>query len=318
MALFCTDTFHAAHGDRIAAIAPDLEVIELRRGVEVTPEEIERITIVFFSDDAWPDRAPSFFKVALAATNTQWLHSMSAGVDSRVFSMVLERGVRLTPSSGASAPPIAHTVILYLLALGHGLPARMRDQAAHRWAPASFEELGGRRIVVVGYGPIGREVVRLATAFGMEPTIVRRAARGDEPCPVIPLAELGRAAESADAFVLALPLTDDTRGIVDAAVIRRLPETSLVVNVGRGELVDQPALTAALADGRLGGAGLDVFDPEPLPPDDPLWDLPNVIITPHNSGASDGTARRVADLFLDNLARWFDGRELRNEVTSPT
>jgi phosphoglycerate dehydrogenase-like enzyme len=318
VALFCTDTFHAAHEERIAAIAPDLEVIVLREGIEVTVEELDRITIAFFSDDAWPDRARSFFKVALAAPNIEWLHSMSAGVDSPVFGRFLERGARLTTSSGASAVPIANTVILYLLALGHGLPAWLRAQAEHRWAPAPFQELGDRRITVVGYGPIGQEVVRLATAFGMRPTIVRRAARGDEPCPVIPLAELGRAAETADAFVLALPLTDDTRGIVDASVIARLPESALFVNVGRGELVDQPALTAALAAGRLGGAGLDVFDPEPLPPEDPLWDLENVIVSPHNSGSTDGTARRVSELFLDNLARWVDGRELRNEVTSPT
>jgi phosphoglycerate dehydrogenase-like enzyme len=116
VALFCTDTFLDEYRDRIIEIAPDLDVIALRRGEEVADEDIERITIAFFSNDAWPERAAPFFKVALAAQNIQWLHSMSAGVDSPVFATFLDRGARLTTSSGASAPPIAGTVMLYLLA----------------------------------------------------------------------------------------------------------------------------------------------------------------------------------------------------------
>ena len=317
MALFCTDTFHDEHRSAIARAAPELEVIELRQGIEVSDDEIDRISIAFFSNDAWPERAGSFFKVALAAPNLEWFHSMSAGVDSPVFSTFLERGARLTTSSGASAPPIAGTVMLYLLALSRGLPEWFRAQTRHEWAPAPFRDLEGLRIVVVGFGPIGQEVVRLATAFGMRPTVVRRRAVGDEACPVIDLADIGEAAAQADALVVALPLADETRGLIDREVIDRLPSGALFVNVGRGELVDQRALTEALAGGRLGGAGLDVFDPEPLPAEDPLWDLPNVIISPHNSGSADSTTRRVAEIFLDNLERFVAGRELRNEVLAP-
>jgi D-2-hydroxyacid dehydrogenase (NADP+) len=314
VALFCTDTVLDAYGRRIRSIAPDLEVIALRPGEEIAPADIERITIAFFSNDAWPDRAGAFFTVALATTNLRWFHSMSAGVDSPVFSTFLERGARLTTSSGASAPPIAGTVMLYLLALSRDLPGWLRSQAAHEWAPAPFRELDGQRIVVVGYGPIGQEVVRLATALRMEPVVVRRAARGDEPCPVRPLSELADAVVDADAVVVALPLAPETRRIVSTEVIAAMAEHAVFVNVGRGELVDQAALTDALVSGRLGGAGLDVFDPEPLPADDPLWDLPNVIISPHNSGSSDGTDGRVAEIFLDNLARFVNGEPLRNEV----
>ncbi len=316
MALFCTDTILDAHGDRIAAIAPDLDVIALRPGEEVSPDDIERITIAFFSNDAWPERAAPFFKVVLAANNIEWFHSMSAGVDSPVFSTFLERGARLTTSSGASAPPIAGTVMLYLLALSRGMPGWLRAQSAHEWSPSTFRELEGQRLVVVGYGPIGLEVVRLGTAFRMDPVVVRRASRGDEPCPVIALTELTRAVSDADAVVVALPLAPETRGIISAEVIEAMPANSVFVNVGRGELVDQGALTNALASGRIAGAGLDVFDPEPLPPDDALWDLPNVIISPHNSGSTDGTTRRVAEIFLDNLGRFVRGDALRNEVTS--
>ncbi len=315
MALFCTDTFAGAYTAEIATAAPDLDLIVLRDGEEISPSDIERITVAFFSNDAWPDRASRFFKVALAAPNIEWFHSMSAGVDSPVFSMFLDRGARLTTSSGASAPPIAGTVMLYLLALSRGLPRWLQAQAEHDWSPALFRDLEGQRLVVVGYGPIGQEVVRLATAFRMDPVVVRRSARGDETCPVRPLSELTAAVRDADAVVIALPLAPETRGIISADVIASMPSRAMFVNVGRGELVDQAALTDALTAGRLSGAGLDVFDPEPLPPDDALWDLPNVIISPHNSGSSDATTARVAKIFLDNLARFVRGDPLRNEVT---
>jgi phosphoglycerate dehydrogenase-like enzyme len=240
---------------------------------------------------------------------------MSAGVDSPVFSTFLERGVRLTTSSGATAPPIAGTVMLYLLALGRDLPRWLRAQAAHEWAPSRFRELDGQRIAVVGFGPIGQEIVRLATAFRMDPIVVRRSSRGDEPCPVRTLDEIEEVVRDVDAVVVALPLTPETRGLISADVLAAMRPNSVFVNIGRGELVDQAALTDALASGRLAGAGLDVFDPEPLPPDDPLWDLPNVIISPHMSGSSDGSARRVAEIFLDNLGRFVRGEPLRNEVT---
>jgi D-2-hydroxyacid dehydrogenase (NADP+) len=316
VALFCTDTVLDAYGDRIARIAPDLEVVALRPGEDISADDIERITVAFFSNDAWPERAAAFFKVALGATNLEWFHSMSAGVDSPVFSTFLERGARLTTSSGASAPPIAGTVMLYLLALSRNLPRWLRSQAAHEWSPGPVRELDGQRLVVVGYGPIGQEVVRLATAFRMDPVVVRRSARGDEPCPVRPLSELAHTVREADAVVVALPLAPQTRGIISADVIAAMPSDAVFVNVGRGELVDQPALTDALASGRLAGAGLDVFDPEPLPPDDALWDLPNVIISPHTSGSSEGTAARVAEIFLDNLGRFVRGEALHNEATS--
>ena len=121
---------------------------------------------------------------------------------------------------------------------------------------------------------------------------------------------------SVDVVVVALPLADETRGLISRDVIARMRSDTLFVNVGRGELVDQDALTDALRSGRLAGAGLDVFSPEPLPADDPLWELPNVIITPHNSGTTDGHLERTAMIFLDNLARFGHGTRARNEVSA--
>jgi phosphoglycerate dehydrogenase-like enzyme len=228
--------------------------------------------------------------------------------------MMVDRGVAITTSSGSSATPIASTVMMYLLALSRHLPSMLQAQQDHRWDWQRWSDLAGRPVTVLGFGPIGQEVVRLATAFGMVPTAVRRRVRGDEPCPTRTLDEITSAVADAAAVVVALPLTDETRGLVSADVIAAMHPGTLFVNVGRGEVVDQQALTAALVEGRLGGAGLDVFDPEPLPADDALWDLPNVIVTPHNSGSTDTTARRAEEAFLVNLERWCSDRPLINRV----
>ena len=312
--LFCTDTFYAQYAERLALIAPDLEVVTLDGEGPVSEADLERVTITFFSSDAWPERAAHFFGAAMQTPKLQWLHTMSAGVDSPIFASFTERGVRLTNSSGTSAAPIARTVMMYLLALSRDLPGMVRAQDRGEWTWKRWRELEARSVAVVGWGPIGQEVARLADAFGMAPTIVRRAARGDEPYPVRPLSDLVQIAADHDSMVVALPLTDDTAGIISAEVLDALGADGLFVNVGRGELVDQRALTAALVEGRLGGAGIDVTDPEPLPVDDPLWAAPNLIITPHNSGSTDGTRRRADEVFLDNLARWIAGEQFPNEV----
>ncbi len=312
--LFCTDDFAARHGSRLEAIAPDLELVTLDGDEEVTDADLARITLAFFSHDAWPERAVHFFGVALRAERLRWLHTMSAGVDSPIFTTFTDRGVHLTTSSGSSAAPIARTVLMYLLALSRDLPAMIRAQDRAEWNWHRWNELGGRSVAVVGWGPIGQEVARLAEAFTMVPTIVRRSARGDEPHPVRPLSELADVARTHDVVVVALPLTPDTEGIITAEVLDAIGPNGYFVNVGRGELVDQPALTAALVEGRLGGAGLDVTTPEPLPADDPLWAAPNLIITPHNSGSTDGTGRRADEAFLANLERWVAGTDLVNEV----
>jgi phosphoglycerate dehydrogenase-like enzyme len=312
--LFCTDTCWNDHGDDIRAIAPNLDIVLLSGDEPVSGADLERITLAFFSHDAWPERAANFMGAALRAPNLAWLHSMSAGVDSPVFATFRDNGVRLTNSSGSSSAPIARTVMMYLLALARDLPRMMRAQARAEWEWARWTELDGHRVAVLGYGPIGQEVVRLCGEFGMVPVIVRRAAHGDEPCETRPLSELSEVVAGVDAVVVALPLTDDTRGLISADVIAAMRAHAFFVNVGRGELVDQVALVDALANGRLGGAGLDVTDPEPLPPQNPLWSLPNVIITPHNSGSTDGTGRRAAERFLANLSTWVADRTLVSEV----
>jgi phosphoglycerate dehydrogenase-like enzyme len=294
----------AAPGVPRVVVAPDGAV----RG---NPADVE---LAFFSGDFFPDRVRDFVLALRDAPRLRWLHTFSAGVDHPWFQTLRARGVRLTTSSGAHAVPIAQTVLLYLLALSRGLPAWMDAQRRRAWEPHDVRELSGLVLGVVGLGPIGLEVARLGAAFGMRVVGARRTPRGDEPCETWPLARLDELCARADALVLALPLTDDTRHLLDARRLALLKPGAWLVNVGRGALVEESALVDALRDGRLGGAGLDVFEIEPLPAESPLWELPNVLITPHSSGDTPGNLARASEIFVDNLGRYVRGEPLRNEV----
>ncbi len=254
-----------------------------------------------------------------AAPSLRWVHIHSAGADRPVFLELKARGVALTSSSGANADVVAQTAVAGLLALARRFPQLMAAQRERRWAPliggALPRDLSGQRATIVGWGPIGQQVGRLLEAFGLQVSVVRsRAGRLDTGQPAVAFEQLGALLPATDWLVLACPLSDRTRRLVDAAALALLPPDAHLLNVARGEVVDEPALIEALQGGRLAGAFLDVFAHEPLPADSPLWGLPNVIATPHSAGFSDGNAARVADMFLDNLRRWAEGRPLLRQV----
>lgn len=303
--------------DAAAPGVPHVVLAQQRPGSEASgalrgdPAAVE---LAFLSGDLYPDHMRDFVLALGAAPRLRWLHTFSAGVDHPWFQTLRARGVRLTTSSGAHAVPIAQTVLLYLLALSRGLPAWQDAQRRRAWERHEITDLQDLVLGVVGLGPIGLEVARLGIACGMRTIGARRTPRGDEPCETWPLARLDELCALADAIVLALPLTDDTRHLFDAARLARMKRGAWLVNVGRGALVDEPALVAALAEARLGGAGLDVFEIEPLPPESPLWSLPNVLVTPHASGDTPRNLVRASEIFVDNLGRFVRGEPLRNEV----
>ena len=313
--LFCTDTAWGRYGDELLGLAPGLEVVTLNGDELVSDDDLARMTVAFFSGDAWPQRTPRFIGACLQAPNLQWLHTFSAGVDSPVFAKFVRRGVRLTNSSGSSARPIAQTVVMMILGLSRDASAWMRAQQEHRWAPHVGDEVDGTNLAVIGMGPIGEETARLGIALGMNVIGCRRTVMGNEPCETRTWESLEHLLGWADYVVLALPLTNDTRGLISAARLALMKRTARFINVGRGDLVDEPALIDALANGRLGGAGLDVFATEPLGEDSALWDMPNVIITPHNSGSTALANHRGALIFIDNVARLVNNQPLLNEVT---
>jgi phosphoglycerate dehydrogenase-like enzyme len=312
--LLVSDNVWDRHGDAIRLISPGLTPV-IYEGNEVLPDEtISTINTVFYSSDLWPDRSRGFALSILKATSLKWLHTFSAGVDSPFFVQLMERGVRLTNSSGATASPIAQTTVLYMLALSRNVRAWFQHQEKHEWARQEFAELDGARLAVLGMGPIGIEIARLGVALNMKVEAIRRTPTGSEPCPTFSFDQLSRVLANADWVAVALPLTNDTRQIFDAKTFAIMKPGAHFINVGRGELVDEDALIMALQSGHLAGAALDVFATEPLPPDSPLWNMDNVIITPHSSSASAQSGLRSEDIFVKNFARYVAGESLLNEV----
>ncbi len=293
-------------------VAPSMPRVVL--GPDGPSSDPSAVEVAYFSHDVYPERTREFVMAVAGADRLRWLHSMSAGVDHPWFRQLLERGTRLTNSSGATALPIAHTVMLYLLALSRDLPGWLGAQAARRWQPHEVDHLAERTLGVVGLGPIGLEVARLGQAFGMRVIGLRRTPRGDEPCETWPLSRRFELFEQVDDLVLAVPLTPETHHLIDAEAIARIKPGARIVNVARGAIVDETALMRALASGHLGGAGLDVFETEPLPADSPLWGMPNVIVTPHGSGQTPSNADRASAIFLENLAYYQRGEPMVNEI----
>jgi phosphoglycerate dehydrogenase-like enzyme len=243
--------------------------------------------------DAWP-----------AADALRWVHTASAGVDRLTFPGLLESDVVLTNSRGVFDRPMAEYVLALVLAMAKDLPGTLAAQSRREWHHRESEPIAGRCAVVVGGGPIGRAIAGLLAAVGMDVELVGRREFGDLP-GLLP---------RADWLVLAAPLTDTTRGMLDAAALARLRPSARVINVGRGALVVEPDLVDALRSGRIAGAALDVFAREPLPPGSPLWTLPGVIVSPHMSGDQVGWREQLVEVFRDNLDRYRAGEPLRNVV----
>lgn len=324
-ALLVSHQLNARYGARVAeALARDRNAAEL---LVLPPDPAERLSdaqcarveLAFFSGDVFPDHSRQFFSTLRKAPGLKWLHVFNVGVDHPIYTEMLQRGVRLTTSAGSTAMPIAQTAIMGLLALARGLPRWMAAQRARRWDPERASpprDLEGQTAIILGLGRIGGEIARLARALGLKVLGVRRAARQpDDPVDELhPPEALPGLLARCDWLVIACPLTPETRGLIDAAMLARLPRGARIINIARGEIVAEAAMIEALRSGHLAGAYLDVFEIEPLPPESPLWDLPNVLVTPHNSAAATGNDERVLEIFLDNLGRWHRGAPLVNEI----
>ncbi len=301
------------YGERLRA-AGDIDTVLFVPGQRLSAEDLSRVTIACMSGDLYPESTGAFMRVCLDAPNLEWFQSFSAGVDHPVFGMLQDNGARLTTASGAAATPIAHHVMLCLLALAHDLPGFALEQQQRIWRLRQLDDLEQRTVGVIGLGPIGLEVARLTTAFGMNTIGMRRTVQGTEPCETWTFDRLDELFGRVDDLVLAVPLTAETRHMIGQREFDLMRLGSRLVNVGRGELLDEAALIAALQSGHLAGAGLDVFTTEPLPTDSPLWAMPNVIITPHTSGETPIAMHRAIEIFVDNLGRFLRGTPLVNEV----
>lgn len=320
----------AEHVARIAAVDPAIEVLYAPELLPATryvadhsgpPRELSAADLdrwhsmraaadVSFDFD-WLDPA----RMAANCPRLRWVQASSAGIGQFVKKTGLgDSDITFTTAAGVHAVPLAEFALAGVLYFVKELPELARRQSAHSWEPYTTRQLAGRRVTVVGLGQIGRKVCEVFTALGTEVTGVARGtdAPGVAAATIVPVDAIDEVLPHSDAVVLCCPLTPQTTGLLSRRRLRLLPPGAIVVNIARGPVIDEPAMIEALADGHLGGAFLDVAAVEPLPADSPLWDLPNVVISPHSASTVDAENATLTSLFCDNLRRWLDGAPLRN------
>ncbi len=265
--------------------------------------------------------ADAFDRLLARAPRLAWVHTATSGVERALTPAARDRGLLVTNARGVFSRPIAEYVLMMILAVSRRLPQLLELQRERTWQPLEGAELRDVTVGVIGYGSIGQAVAELASAFGCRVVAVRRHAgpeaddatdpahlqvRGPDALPDL-LAE-------SDFIVLAAPLTPETDGLIGAQTLAMVKPGAWLINVARGRLVDERALLRALREGELGGAVLDTFRDEPLPPNSPFYDLPNVIVTPHTAWSSGRVLDRSMELFCDNLRRYAAGQPLLNIV----
>ena len=273
--------------------------------------------------------AEAFDRLLARAPHLTWVHSATSGVERALTPAARTRDVLVTNARGVFSRPIAEHVLLMILAVSRHLPELFELQRERTWQPLEGRELRELTIGIVGYGSLGRSVASLASAFGARVIALRRRPDGasaaspeeEDGFPFEPRvdevfgpARLHDLLAASDIVVLAAPLTPETEGMIDEAAVAAMKRDAWLINVARGRLVDDTALVRALRDNRIGGAALDTFRDEPLPPGSPYWELPNVIVTPHTAWSSARVLDRSIDLFCDNLVRYSRGEPLRNVV----
>jgi len=259
----------------------------------------------------------------LEARELRWVHSGAAGVGGALYGEMRESDVVLTNSAGLHAEPLGDHALAMILHFARGLDVAEGGRARREWrhgamtgAGSPLVEVAGRTVAVIGYGGIGSAVGRRAAALGMRVLAVSRSG-GPAPDEVESLRDgggLDDVLRASHYVAVCVPETDETRGLLGEERLSLLREDAVLINVSRGGIVEEAALARMLASGRLRGAGLDVFEEEPLPPDSPLWDLENVVITPHAGAVSPRFWERETPLLIENLRRYLDGRPLVNVV----
>ena len=253
-----------------------------------------------------------------AAPRLKWIQLTSAGADRLLNSGFVEQGIIVTTVSGLHATPIGEYVLGAMLQWAKGAPRTMRAQLRHEWTRFAPTELYGKTVGIVGLGHIGGEVARLAKAFGCRVIANRRSgAPAASPADIdemLPAADLRGLLAQSDYVAVCVPLTPETRGLIGEGELRAMKPSAFLVNIARGPVIVEQALVRALREGWIAGAALDVFEHEPLPPESPLWDLENAILTPHISGGTERYNERATAIFCANLGRYLRGEPLENVV----
>ena len=245
-----------------------------------------------------------FQEVFRHAKSLRWVHSPAAGVEKVLSPEIIASPVPLTNGRGVFARPLGEWIVGAMLFFTYDMRKDLDDQRAHVWKPVEHSELYGQTLAIIGYGSIGRAAEDRARAFGMKILTIRRGEN----------AKLREVLAQSDFVAVCAPLTNETRGMIGAAEIASMKPTAVILNVGRGPVIDEKALIAALRENKIRGAALDVFDTEPLPADSPFFDLDNVLISPHSADFLPDLRERALQFFVENFDRFLKGEPLENVV----
>lgn len=264
----------------------------------------------------WDFRAGDLREAWRHADELRWIHWAGAGVDALLFPELVSSKVQVTNARGVFDQPMAEYVLGLVLAMAKGFPATLAAQAERRWSYRMVERIADKRALVVGAGSIGRAIARALRAAGLSVSGVGRSARESDVDfgRVYAIGELDALLPSSDYVILVTPLTEHTRGLFDRARFARMHPGARFINVGRGALIDEDALICALTNETIAGAALDVFQREPLPDDSPLWQTPNLLVSPHMSGDTHDVQQVLAQQFMSNLRRFVGGQPLLNLI----
>ncbi len=310
--------------DRIREAAPGARIVNLSmEGLADGPvADVEVLLRGWLSSEA-------FDRLLARAPHLRWVHSATSGVERALTPAARGRDLTVTNARGVFTRPIAEHVLMLILAISRRLPQLLELQRERTWQPLEGAELRDVTVGIVGLGSIGRAVAALASAFGCRVVAVRRhaeretgapSAEGDPGIGELGLERVGGPESlpallaDSDFIVLAAPLTPETEDLINADTLAMVKPGAWLINVARGRLIEERALLRALREGGLGGAVLDTFQDEPLPPTSPFYDLPNVIVTPHTAWSSGRVLDRSVELFCDNLRRFSTGEALLNVV----
>ncbi len=278
------------------------------------PDEDDLLDAVVDAEIVVTGRLPE--EVLTAADDLRWVQALSAGTDAYNHDALDARDIALTTVSGIHAKPIAQQVLGYLLYFERRFDRAIAQQRSRTWKRYTGGELGDRTIGIVGVGAIGSQIADYCATFDARVVGTKRDP-SDAPAAIDAVYgpdDLETVLAESDFLVLACPLTEETRGLIDAEAVATLSDDAVLVNIARGEVVDQAALVDALESDELGGAALDVFEEEPLPEASPLWDRDDVLVTPHMAGSTPHYWERCADVFVRNYDRFRDGEALENRV----
>jgi D-2-hydroxyacid dehydrogenase (NADP+) len=337
-------TLYRGYLDRIAAVDPRISVKE---GINLFIDELKRtgqreIKVARLQEeanrwatsqvgegresfDSWLSQAEVIFGMIIFPDNLlsrapklRWVHVQGAGIDF-LPEDILNSSILITNGKGARATPIAEHALALIFAFGKDIPRLMNIKQNRKWERFRPQELQQKIVGIVGLGAVGSEVARLSKCLGMKVIATKRSVTKMEKCTlgvdeIYPAGDLIQLLSKSDFVVISPPLTQETKGMIGENELRAFKPTTYLINVSRGKIVDEAALIKALKEGWIAGAGLDVFDREPLPPESELWGLSNVILSCHMSGSTEKGTERELDLFCENLRRYLAGEQLLNLI----